>query len=466
MKTISQENGKSKRTSPVIILFGIVVLAAVLTYFVDSGRYDRVDGLVVADSYQTIDKDNSLSNIFRVGRADSGDSARAASAADVLMSIPAGFQRLSGLIFMVLIIGGMFGILEASGAIVAAIDKMLSSVRGNMFVLVPVLMTIFAMGSTFLGLASEYLMIIPIIVAMSHRVGLSNLIGLAIVAVAVKVGYLASVTNPIPLSIAQPLVGLPVFSGAGLRFIFFLVYLVVGIAFVLFMIRRAGYQTNQFDGGADSTLSLRHTIVLLTLLAGVVALVFGSNRWQWHHSELSAFYIFLSICLATASRMRPTDAADAFVAGMKKILMASMLIGVAAAVAVVLENAMILDTIVFTLTSVIGDSHPAVAANGIFASQLMLDFLIPSTSGQAAVSMPIIGPIGNVTGVSPQTTVLAFLFGNGITNMLTPTSGTLLAYLASANVAWQQWARFIVPLWAIFILLAVGMLCVSVAVGF
>ena len=114
----------------------------------------------------------------------------------------------------------------------------------------------------------------------------------------------------------------------------------------------------------------------------------------------------------------------------------------------------------------IGTDNAYISAAGMFLSQLMLDFLIPSTSGQAAVSMPILGPIGQLTGVQPQTTVLAFLFGNGITNMLTPTSGTLLAYLAAAQVGWTQWAKFIVWLWAIYIVLALLMLAYAVAIGF
>ena len=453
-----------KSVSPVVILLGIVLVAAALTYIVDSGRFERIDGVVVPGSYQTIEKDRSAANLFRVG--DAGDRAVPASLIDIFQAIPRGLQRLSGLIFMVLIIGGVFGILETSGAMTAAIDRLLHSVRGNVNVLVPILMTVFAAGSTFLGLASEYLMVIPLIVAMTNRIGLSNLIGLAIVTVAVKVGYLASVTNPIPLSIAQPLVGVPVFSGAGLRFAFFLVFLVAGIGFVLLMIRREGYASMEMGMHESGRLSRRHVAVLVTLLFGVVGLVFGSNRYAWHHNQLSAYYILLSVILTIAAGLGPTQAANAFVSGMKKILMACMLIGVAAAVAVILESGQVLDSIVYGLTSAIGDSHPTIAAAGIFASQLMLDFLIPSTSGQAAVSMPIIGPIGQVTGVSAQTTVLAFLFGNGITNMLTPTSGTLLAYLATANVGWPQWARFIAPLWGLFIVLALVMLGIAVTIGY
>jgi uncharacterized ion transporter superfamily protein YfcC len=206
--------------------------------------------------------------------------------------------------------------------------------------------------------------------------------------------------------------------------------------------------------------------MLLVLLAGIAGIVYFSNEHGWGHHELSSFYIGLAIILAALSGLGASGAADAFVSGMKKILLASMLIGVASAVAVTLENGRVLDSVVHGLTSIIGTDNPYISASGMFVSQLLLDFLIPSTSGQAAVAMPILGPLGQLTGVPPQTTVLTFLFGNGITNMLTPTSGTLLAYLAAAQVGWVQWAKFIVWLWAIYIVLALMMLTYAVAIGY
>ena len=164
--------------------------------------------------------------------------------------------------------------------------------------------------------------------------------------------------------------------------------------------------------------------------------------------------------------MGASAAADAFVAGMKKILLAAMLIGLAMAIAITLENGRVLDRVVHGLVSLVGEDNPYLAALGMFASQLLLDVMIPSTSGQAAVSMPILGPLGQLSGVSAQTTVLAFLFGNGITNMITPTSGTLLAYLATAQVGWTQWARFIAPLVLIFSVMAAVMLMVAVFIGY
>ncbi|TNE60925.1 MAG: YfcC family protein [Alphaproteobacteria bacterium] len=455
---------KRKTSNPVVILLGILFLAAALTYFVDSGAYKRADGHVVPGSFETIEKDKSPANIIRTDRAPGV--AYPVSFSETLMAIPEGLERSAGLIFMVLIIGGMFGILTTTGAIDAGLARLLGLVRGEIYFLVPGLMIVFSAGSTFLGLASEYLLVIPLMVTMANRMGMSNLIGLAIVTVATKVGYLASVTNPLPLTVAQPLVGLPVFSGAGVRFGFYLVFLAIGIAFVLMMIKREGVDTRVGADMHGEKLSLSHTLMLTSLVAGVAVLVYASNRWHWHHTALSAFYIGLSMLLAAFSGLGANKAAEAFVGGMKKVLMAAALIGVATAVSVVLQKGQVLDTVVNFLTGLVGDGGPIVAAQGMFFSQLFLDFLIPSTSGQAAVSMPILGPIGQLSGVEPQTTVLAFLFGNGLTNMITPTSGTLLAYLATAEVGWARWARFILPLWLVFSGVAMVLLTVAVMIRF
>lgn len=464
----SDANAKeSKHTSPVIVLLGILLLATALTYLLDSGAYAREGRLVVPGSYQTLEKDRSPARLFALSEDPAPPGvARPVSLMDTTLAIPQGLERMAGLIFMVLVIGGMFGIMTHTGAIDAGLERLLAGIRGNVYVLVPVLMAVFSAGSTFMGLASEYLLVIPLMVAMANRLGLSSVTGLAIVTVAVKAGYLSSVSNPIPLSIAQPLVGVQVFSGAGFRLVCYLVFLAVGIAFVLFMIRREGHDHGIVREFSHARLSGRHRLILAVVGAGIAFLVYGANRWHWNHEELSAYYIALSVVIAAAGRLGASEAADAFVRGMKKILMATMLIGVASAVAITLERGQVLDSIVHGLTRLVGEDGAWFAAIGMFVSQLLLDFLIPSTSGQAAVSTPILGPLGQLTGVSPQTTVLAFLFGNGITNLLTPTSGTLLAYLAAAGVGWAQWARYAVWLWLIYIGVAVAMLTVALRIGY
>lgn len=462
---MAERANERKTLNPLIILLGILVLAGAMSYFVESGRYERDGRLVVPGSYQVLDKQPQVAHLFRATAGDA-ELAYPVSITELLMSIPLGLERGAGLIFMVLIIGGMFGILTKGGAVDAGLERLLSLVKGNIYVLVIALMLVFSAGSTFLGLASEYLLVIPLMVAMAQRLGMAPIIGFAIVTVSVKVGYLSSVSNPLPLTIAQPLVGLQIFSGAGFRFVCYLVFLLIGIGFMLWVIRRQTHGEQVELVLNHSRLSWRHSLMLVVLMASIGFLVYASNTWHWKHEALSAYYIGISLLLAVISGLGANGAADAFVSGMKKVLLASFLIGVASAVAVTLEQGQILDSVVHSLVGLIGEGTPTVAASGMFMAQLLLDFLIPSTSGQAAVSMPIMGPIGQLSGVSGQTTVLAFLFGNGITNMLTPTSGTLLAYLATANVGWAQWARFVLPLWAIFIVTALVLLAVAVQIGF
>jgi len=464
--SIPEKNEAEKSSlNPLIILLGILLLAGAMTYFVESGQFERNGRLVIPGSYERIEKNSEISDIFRISERVENE-ADPVSFIELLMTIPEGLERAGGLIFMVLIIGGMFGILTKSGAIDAGLERLLSVVKGNIYVLTIALMIVFSAGSTFLGLASEYLLVIPIMVAMSKRLGLSPIIGFAIVAVSVKVGYIASISNPLPLTIAQPLVGLQIFSGASMRSLFYLVFLTIGIAFMLITIRAQKVTGSVSLDINHERLSWRHGSMLFVLMASIGFLVYASNQWQWRHEGLSAYYIGVSLILSWICGLGANGAANAFVGGMKKVLLASILIGVASAVAVTLEKGQILDSVVHQLVAMIGDGSPTVAATTMFGAQLMLDFLIPSTSGQAAVSMPIMGPIGQLAGVSPQTTVVAFLFGNGITNMLTPTSGTLLAYLATAQIGWVQWARFILPLWFIFIITAIALLAVSVNVGF
>ncbi|QBJ63640.1 YfcC family protein [Pseudoalteromonas sp. DL-6] len=451
---------------PLVILLFILLLAGSLTYLFESGSYQREDGLVIPGSYQTIPKDNSLMQLFESVDDNPAGTASPVGLVDLLLAVPEGLQKSGSLIFMVLVIGGLFGILSKSGAVDAGLERLLSAVSGNVYWLVSCLMLIFALGSTLLGLASEYLLIIPLMVELARRLGMSNLIGLGVVTVAVKVGYLSSITNPLPLTIAQPLLGLPIFSGAGLRAVFFTIYLLVGIAFMLWVIKGVGFTKGVDLALETKPLSTRHLLMLITLLIGMGGLVYASNHWQWEKQQLTAYYIALSLLLAIQSGLGANEAAEAFVSGMKKILMASFLIGVAFAIAIILQKGKVLDFVVHSLVSFIGEDNRYIAALGMFGTQLVLDVLIPSTSGQVAVTMPIMGPVSQLSGVAPQTTVLAFLFGNGITNMITPTSGTLLAYLAIAQVGWSKWAKFILPLVVIFILLACVMLMIAVYIGY
>nr|WP_275070150.1 hypothetical protein [Providencia sp. G1(2023)] len=255
--------------NPVLVMLTIVIIAFLMTYFVNSGQYEREGKKVIPGSYQTITKQVTVDQVLGIEKPAENEAAPV-SLLQLFKAIPEGIIKQSPLIYMVLFIGGMFGILNKTGAIESGLERLLHVTRGNIYLLIPFLMIVFSMGSTFMGLAKEYLLVIPMVIALMKRVGLNELIGLAIVAIAVKVGYLASITNPYALSIAQPLVGLPVFSGLSMRVAAYFVFITLGILFVFYSIRKTTLTSYVVEEHVQSSqLTRRHKLMLIVLAIGV-----------------------------------------------------------------------------------------------------------------------------------------------------------------------------------------------------
>jgi uncharacterized ion transporter superfamily protein YfcC len=438
----------ARRAMPhaLVMMLLIVTAAVALTYLIPAGEFTRAKGgLVVPGSFHTV-------------------ASTPASPIMIVSSIPAGMVKSATLIFMILFIGGMFGVLQATGALEAGIERLLVATRGNARIVVPVVMIVLAMGSTFLGLISEYLIVIPIALLLAEWLGYDALFGTALVTIAAKIGYLTSVTNPLALAVAQPIVGVPVFSGLWFRAITFVVFLPIGIIYLLKRCRPGS--AVQTAIGETSRLTLGQIAVLLTLLVAIVAMVYGVEELKWGNPELSAMYIGVALAIAVVGRVPSREASQAFIKGMQGLVLAAILVGLASAVEVILREGKILDSIVAFLTRSVEGKPPVIVANLMMLMQMVIDVFIPSTSGKAAVTMPILGPIGQLAGVSGQVTVQAFLFGNGLMNTLTPTSGMLLAYLATGKVSFSQWIRFILPLAALLFVLCLVSLTIAVLIGY
>lgn len=458
-----------KMLHPVVMMLWVLIAALALTWFVDSGQFERHGKLVVPGTYQVVPKTGGIATLFAPAVTRSTpEHAAPASLVSIFVAIPSGLVKNAPLIVMVMFVGGMFGVMRRTGVVDAGIDRLLQLTSGNVYILAPMLMILIGLGSTLLGFISEYLVIIPMVVLLAQRLELSNLFAVALVAIAAKIGYVASVTNPLALAVAQPLVGVPLFSGIGLRLAVFVVFLAIGIAYLLLHVRRTGYRR----AGAATTLpdsqplSRRHKATLAVLAFAVAALVFGTREMKWGNVELSAFYVAIGIATAVLGGLDSRSASDAFVDGMKNMVLAGLLIGLAASIEQILHNSLVLDTIINDFTRLANGHSPAWVANGLMAVEMLLDVFIPSVSGKAAVSMPIIGPIAQLSGVTGQTSVLAFVLGGGLTNMITPTSGMLLAYLATARVGFGEWLRFILPLFAILLLLSSAVLGLAVMTGY
>ncbi|KVU29055.1 C4-dicarboxylate ABC transporter [Burkholderia ubonensis] len=458
-----------KMLHPVVMMLWVLAAAIALTWSVDSGRFERNGRLVVPGTYHVVPKTTTLATLVAPAVSRSTpDKATPASLVSAFVAVPQGLLKNAPLIVMVMFVGGMFGVMRRTGVVDAGIDRLLQLTGNNAYLLTPLLMILIGLGSTLLGFISEYLVIIPMVMVIARRLGLSDLFAVALVALAAKIGYIASVTNPLALAVAQPLVGVPPFSGVGLRAAVFVVFLTIGILYLLRHVRNSGYQAGQAVAGAHAhaKLSLRHKATLAVFAAAVAMLIVGTRELKWGNVELAAFYAFVSLVTAAIGGLDSRSASDAFVDGMKNMMLAALLMGLAASVELLLQNSLVLDTLIHFFTRLADGRSPVWVANGLMAVQMVLDVFIPSVSGKAAVSMPIIGPIAQLSGVSGQTSVLAFVLGGGLTNLVTPTSGMLLAYLATARVDFGAWIRFVLPLFAILLALSCAVLTLAVWSGY
>jgi uncharacterized ion transporter superfamily protein YfcC len=254
----------------------------------------------------------------------------------------------------------------------------------------------------------------------------------------------------------------PVFSGLGFRLAIWLLFLGIAMLVVL----RAGRVTHPAEPVTIERLSPRHLGILLIAGAAVTALVYGSIALGWDDGEFSALFILAAGGMAAVAGMRPAHAAHLFVGGMKMMMLAALLVGMGRAVEVILREGQILDTIIEAVSVQIHGLPPVVVAPIVMAVEMVLTLLIPSTSAKAALSIPVLGPIAASAGVSGQTTVLAFLLGNGLVNMLAPTSGMLLAYLAAAGIPYNQWFRFAFPIFLLLTALSVAAMMLAVVIGY
>lgn len=446
----------------VVMMILIIIATVVLTYIIPSGAFDRQkNGLVTPGTFHLIPKDYSVADVL-AARKSTNALAYPASPLAVFTSIPVGMTGAASLIFMIMFIGGMFGVLQETGALNAGIERLLAATKGNVYVLAPLLMIVIAAGGTFLGLISEYLVLIPIMLVLARRLGLDALFGTALITIAAKIGYMTSVTNPLALVIAQPIVGVEVFSGIWFRFATFVIYLPIGIWFLLRYARRIGVSQERDLEWSSAPLPARHVVIWVFIAMSVAMIVVGAQELDWENTELAAMYIFMAVAIAAVGRLPSRDAAGAFLTGMKAMVLPALLVGLAKAVEVILKDSLILDSIIHALARLAEGQPPVIVAQAMVFIQMIIDVFIPSTSGKAAVTMPILGPISQIAGVSGQVCVQAFIFGNGLTNTITPTSGMLLAYLATGNVTYGQWLKFILPLF--LILTALSLLAISIAV--
>lgn len=452
-----------------VILFVLSALAALTTYLIPANEFQRVEGpdgreVIDPDSYEPVE-------------------ASATSLLEFITAVPRGLVDAGEVVFFTFIIGGVFMVIRRTGIIENALDRLLRAFANRRLLLIPVLITLFAALASLIGTQELALVYIPVLIPVIIALGYDSMVAVAIALVGTTAGFTSGVLNPINTGLAQQIARVETLSGAGLRGALFLVMITLGSYWVIRYARRIekdpakslvygedveAEKQRLYSSGAEGEakrMTRRQKISLLLSAPVLGVTIWGVSSQGWFMIEMAGMFVLLMLIIGLVSGLTPSTISSSFSEGMRSVLEGAIIVGVARSVAVVLEDGQILDTIVYSLGNAVSGMPGELAAVGMFAVQTGFNFVVPSGSGQAVVTMPIMAPLADLLEVTRQTAVLAFQLGDGLTNILYPTSGYFMSALAIGGVRWEKWLKFYLPLFGLWVAVALAFLVFAQMTG-
>ena len=455
------------------ILFALTILMAILTWMLPAGQYQRV-------ANEALGKNAPVPGSYQLVAASPQ------GVLDVLTAPVAGFyDQATGMAnaidvsLFVLFIGGFLGVVNATGAINTGIERVMLRLKGREKWMIPALMLLFAAGGTTYGMAEEtlafYVLLIPLMIA----VGYDALTAVAVIMVGAGIGVIGSTINPFSTAIASNAAGIHFTQGMALRLTILGLGWLICVAYVMRYAERvrkdpsaslvadlkasneAHFLRNRADH-RNALLSRRQQLILVMFGATFVAMVWGVATQGWWMAEMSALFLTAAIAVGLVAWMGEKPFTNAFVDGARDLLGVALVIGVARGIVVIMDQGKITDTILHAFEGWIGGMSDVAFVNALFATEGLLSLLVPSTSGLAVLSMPILAPLSDFAGVPRHLAVTAFQTAIGITNLVTPTYAVVVGALAIGKVPYQRWVRFIWPLMLMLALLSMASLSVAV----
>ncbi|MEW6710534.1 MAG: TIGR00366 family protein [Candidatus Riflebacteria bacterium] len=471
---MTQESSVFKVPHTLVIIFSLIIIAALVTYFVPGGKFQRIEKQVqmgpVTETREVV-----------VPGSYAQAPAVPQSPWTVLKAIMKGMRHHSAvdIIFFILLIGGAFGVVTETRAVEASLSGLVKFLGSNEKAVIPVVMLVFSLGGASFGMCEETIPFVAMAVPLALKLGYDSITGVAMVYLAAMIGFATAFLNPFTVGIAQGIAELKPFSGIGFRFVLWLFFTAVTIAWVMRYAARIKADPESspvFDldekrrhevlqATETEKLTGGRIMVLLTIALGFSAIIYGAIKLGWYIDEMAAMFIAIGIISGLVVRMAPSDIASAFIKGSSEICGAAIMVGFARTVLILLEDGGVMDTILNSVSGFVGGFSAMISVQLMYVFQSLTNFFVPSGSGQAALTMPIMVPLADLLGITRQTAVLAYQFGDGFNNVIIPTSAVTIAALGIAGVPWERWARWVAPLIGVYYILGAIALAGAAAYG-
>jgi uncharacterized ion transporter superfamily protein YfcC len=488
-----------------VIIFFVVLFAGALTYLVPAGSFETSTVRFTDASGAAQEREVLVPGSFELLRDDGGRPVRRG----IPLFAPGGevgvfnyaFEGLVsgskwgaaiGVVAFILLIGGAFGIVLRTGAIEAGILTVIKKTSGAEALLIPIMFFLFSLGGAVFGMGEEAIAFAMILVPLVLALGYDAVVGVLITYVATQVGFATSWMNPFSVAIAQGVAEIPVLSGAPFRMAMWAFFTLFAGGWTWWYAHRVRQDPTRSPlygrpnplaremeeaKALEPSFELGHKLVLLTVLATVVWVIWGVIAHEYYIPEIASQFFVMGVVAGVIGAafklngMGVNDIGSSFRTGARDILDAAIIVGMAKGIVLVLggdapTEATVLNTLLHQAGGLIGDLAPALSASLMLGFQAVFNFFVVSGSGQAALTMPLMAPLADLAGVTRQVAVLAFQLGDGFTNIIVPTSGALIGTLGVARVEWAIWARFIWRFVLALFAAALAFVVLAVAMGY
>lgn len=455
-----------KAINPMLILVIFLAIAAIATYIVPAGSFDRVANsatgysMVNPGSYHSVAQ-NPIS-IF-----------------GFFMAVPKGLTDSGGLIFFILIVGGALQVIQATGAIDIGLKNLIKKFAGKENLLLIAILIAFGLLSAFAATSEEFLAFMPLIYMVCLGLGFDSMVAAFLVLGSSSIGYCSGMTNAYTVGVAQTIAQLPMFSGIGYRAVVFVVFEAVSIVWLCIYagkIRKTPAKSLMFDIDSQyrtpldlsniPPMTMRHKLVLLTFVIGIAVMIWGILVKGFYLTEMGGVFMIMTVVSGLVGGLDGNQICNEFVEGTKSLLWVGLVMGLCKGVTNILTDANIIDTLINVMAGLLHGVPHTIAACAMFAVQDIINFFIPSGSGQAAVTMPLMTPLGDLLGIHRQVNVLAFQFGDSLSNMVTPAGAKLMAGIAMCHIPYRRWLKFFLPCFGLWWLTSFVLLVVATLINY
>lgn len=466
-KEVAQKRGGGfKVPHTLVIISAIILLVAVATYLVPGGAYEKI----VNEAGKTVVVDGSFKYV----------ESKPQGVFDVLQAPIQGIIEGAEIIAFLFIVGGAFNIITKTKAIDFGIMRIVNVFKGKEIFIIPIIFFMFSLGGAVFGMTEEAIPFIAMMIPLTLVLGYDSIVAVAITYLACNTGFAAAMLNPFNVGIAQSIAEIPMYSGIEYRTLIWLVSTLVTIGFIMIYANKIKknpklspvYESDQkkrqnltdFESQDDQFL-LSHKIILLLIALCMGTIVWGVLAKGFWIPQIAAVFLVTGLLAGIVGKLSLDEMADAFILGAKDMIGAAIMLGFARSIVILAENAGIIDTILFHLAQVLGSISGMLASYLMLPVQMFINFFISSGSGQAALTMPILAPLGDLIGISRQLTVLIFQLGDGFSNAMFPTSGILIACIGVAGIPYAKWLKWILPLQGILFALGIAFITIAQVIG-